>query len=227
MKTENKDLVHIDHGKVFTDSLIIASQFGKEPKHVNEKIKQNLNSEEDEIKHFSRSNFRPSDYKTSRGKIVEKYDITEDGFMELAMSFKGEKAHKIRIRFIQEFRKVINELNRIKFEPGRKEALKYKRDAHTPMMDMLTFTREGLEKETTLKDFSNENRFCNRALTGKWETINEAELDIYDTRLLEAIRKHNTLLISRYPAQKPERKEAIKQFVIDYKIKHPRLLLIQ
>jgi hypothetical protein len=53
----------------------------------------------------------------------------------------------------------------------------------------------------------------------------EVELDVYDLRLLGAIRKRNTLLITRHPKQ-AERKKLLDAFVADYRAKHPRLKLV-
>ena len=50
------------------------------------------------------------------------------------------------------------------------------------------------------------------------------QLDVYDTRLLAAIRNHDTLLLTRHLKQK-ERKQLLDDFVAQYRIKHPRLKL--
>lgn len=72
----------------------------------------------------------------------------------------------------------------------------------------------------------NEHLFCNRALTGKWEPIDESELDAYELRLLAAIRKHNSMLMTRYLKQ-ADRKQLIDDFVASYRVKYPRLALLR
>ncbi|MBL1262063.1 hypothetical protein [Candidatus Methylomicrobium oryzae] len=126
-----------------------------------------------------------------------------------------------QIALVDEFIRLKTILN----EPGRKAELAAKRHTGSEMTDMLRFVRETNGKETTKNHYLNEHQFCNRALTGKWEEINEAELDVYDLRLLSAIRKHNTLLITRYLKQ-AERKKLLDAFVADYRAKPPRLKLV-
>ena len=110
----SNDLVHVHHNKPFTDSLIISREFGKRHPDVTEKIRAGLNSKDKEISEFSLRNFRWSDSITERGKTYPIYEITEDGFLELGMSFTGEKAKKVRIRFIAEFRKALNEITHLR-----------------------------------------------------------------------------------------------------------------
>ena len=110
-------------------------------------------------------------------------------------------------------------------EPPRKDLLHAKRDEHAPMTDMLKFTRELMGKDTGRNHYINENKFCNRALTGKWEALDETALDNYDLALLAAIRRHNTLLIAHFPAQ-ADRKERLDVFVTEYRAKRPRLRLV-
>ena len=99
------ELVFTQEGGVFCDSLIIAAKFGKEPKHVNEGIRNLECSEE-----FKRSNFRLSSYTSVQGKEIPKYLITKDGFMMLAMGFTGAKACRWKEQFIKAFNAMEQEL---------------------------------------------------------------------------------------------------------------------
>jgi len=108
----------------------------------------------------------------------------------------------------------------------RVQSIRDKRDSHKPMMDGLVFRRDMDGKDTGTNHFTNENLFCNRALTGEWKSIDESEIDTYDLRLLKAIRERNTLLIQHYPAQK-DRKQLLDDFVAEYKTKRPRLQLVK
>lgn len=149
------------------------------------------------------------------------YVLDERSFL-IAMPFiGGKKSVEGQIALVDEFIR----LNKIINDPGRKAELAAKRHTGSEMTDMLRFVRETGGKETTENHYRNEHRFCNRALTGKWEEINEAELDVYDLRLLSAIRKHNTLLITRHLKQ-ANRRKLLEAFVADYRAKHPRLKLV-
>lgn len=212
------ELVHIHKGKVFTDSLVIAKEFGKRPSYVNEKIKSGLSSNDDEILKFSLHNFLQSDYTNTRGKEYEKYEVTEDGFAELAMSFTGEKARKTRIRFLNAFRKAIDEINRLYANPPRTGLIKAKRDVHKDMMNALVEYRDDLGKETDAKHFMCENKLCNGVVTGKYAKCNESELSNSDLELLALVRKRNeAFLMAGIDYQ--DRKKRLIAFAIKYRTK--------
>ena len=110
-------------------------------------------------------------------------------------------------------------------QPNRQLDIQEKRDVHFPMMDALMFAREAVGKKTTTYHFTNENLFCNRALTGKREALNESDLDVYDLRLLKAIRLHNMVLM-QHNLKQADRKDALDKYVTTYRAKNPRLKLV-
>jgi Rha family phage regulatory protein len=214
-------LVEVHGKKLLTNSLVIAEQFKKRHDNILQKIDVGFNSKIPEILEFTRLNFKESSYLGKDGAETKYYLMTEEGFAEIAMSLTGEKSKLVRIRFLNEFKRLIKLIN----DPTRKEAIRYKRDTWEPLTDMLKFTREGLGKETEKKHYSNEAKFCNRALNGKYEPLDESALDVYDARLLAAIRTHNAMLLTRFLPQ-GERKQLMDNFVVEYRIKHPRFTLI-
>ena len=214
-------LVEVHGQKLLTNSLVIAEQFNKRHKNILQKIDFGFKSENKEILEFTRLNFKPSSYLGKDGAETKYYLMTEEGFSEIAMSLTGEKSKLVRIRFLNEFKRLLKLLN----DPTRKEAIQYKRDTWQPLTDMLKFTREGMGKETIERHYSNEAKFCNRALTGEYEKLDESTLDVYDARLLAAIRIHNAMLLTRFLPQ-PERRKLMDDFVTEYRTKYPRLRLI-
>ena len=84
--------------KPMTDSLKVAEYFGKNHQHVLRDIKELECSEE-----FSQSNFGQSKRKDERGKYQPITDITFDGFMFLAMGYRGKKAAQIKESYIKAF----------------------------------------------------------------------------------------------------------------------------
>jgi phage regulator Rha-like protein len=204
-------LVEVHGEKLTTTSLVISEQFGRPHKSVLRSLD----------KLVSRLKFVPRDYLDSRGKQQRMYVLDERSFL-IAMPFiGGKKSVEGQIALVEEFIRLKAILN----EPGRKEALTAKRNLGREMTDMLDFVRETGGKKTTDQHYRNEHLFCNRALTGKWAPINEADLDLYDTRLLAAIRKRNTLFITRHLKQ-ADRKKLLDEFVAEYRAKHPRLKLV-
>ena len=73
--------------EIYTTSLIIAEQFGKEHKHVLRDIDELQCSKE-----FNRSNFGLISYKDNRNRTQKMYKIKRDGFMFLVMGYTGKKA---------------------------------------------------------------------------------------------------------------------------------------
>jgi hypothetical protein len=116
--------------------------------------------------------------------------------------------------------------------PPREKLVKEKRGEALPMTDakMFAYDRLGLVFNGGAEG-PKEHQFCNRALTGKWDALDESTLDNYDLKLLKAIRRYNTMLIPYYPRQKDKaadgksRYELMEDFVADYRTKHPILTL--
>jgi phage regulator Rha-like protein len=204
-------LVEVHGEKLTTTSLVISEQFGRPHKSVLRSLD----------KLVSRLKFVPRDYIDSRGKQQRMYVLDERSFL-IAMPFiGGKKSVEGQIALVDEFIR----LKAIISEPNRKDELTMKRNTALEMTDAIKFIRETIGKTTTAHHYTNEHLFCNRALTGKWKPLNEDELDVYDARLLAAIRKHNTLLMTRHPKQ-GERRTLLDEFVAEYRRKHPRLKLV-
>lgn len=85
-------------GQDVTTSLIIAEVFGKSHDDVLKAIRS-LDCPDE----FSLGNFTESEYINERGRKYTAYEITRDGFTFLAMGFRGKKAAKFKIDFINEF----------------------------------------------------------------------------------------------------------------------------
>ena len=100
-------LVFIENGQAVTDSLTVAEVFDKEHKNVMADITNQVGklifAGEEE---FSRLNFQPSTYKTDRGRIYERILLTEDAFTLVAMSYTTPEAMKFKVKFIQEFKRM-------------------------------------------------------------------------------------------------------------------------
>jgi len=201
-------LVEVHGKKLTTTSLVIAELFNRPHKHVLRSL--------DSLS--SRLNIGPRDYVDSRGKTQRMYVLDERQFL-IAMPFiGGEKSLDGQIRLVDEFLRLQNILS----EPGRKDDLKVKRNTGSEMTDMLKFVRETEGKDTTKNHYTNEHLFCNRALTGKWQPVNEDDLDGYDAKLLAAIRRHNQKLMTRYPVQR-DRRQLMDDFVTEYRTKNSRI----
>ncbi|EBU3703919.1 Rha family transcriptional regulator [Salmonella enterica] len=100
--------VKIAHGQAVTTSIAIANFFGKQHKHVLEKIR-NL----DCSPVFMTANFSAVAMETQAGfdsREIEAYEITKNGFIFLVMGFTGKKAASFKEAYIAEFDRMEAEL---------------------------------------------------------------------------------------------------------------------
>ena len=98
-----QNFVQIQNSQIVTTSEFVAQAFGKQHKHVLEKIEQISK----EIKaSFFEPNFRlkAKQVKTGFGfRETKSYELTKDGFMLLVMGFTGKQAMAIKIAYIEAF----------------------------------------------------------------------------------------------------------------------------
>ena len=87
-----------ENNRLVVSSRKVAEVFEKQHKHVMESIRE-LDCEEE----FNESNFRPVEYCDAKGEMRPEYLITRDGFTLLAMGFTGAKAMQWKIKYIEAF----------------------------------------------------------------------------------------------------------------------------
>ena len=98
--------------ELVTDSRAVALAFKKQHRHVLRAIRSMLESDHAEIRDHAESNFGLSEYTDASGRALPMYRMTAKGLSELAMSFSGNQARVIRIRFLNAFEEVANRLAR-------------------------------------------------------------------------------------------------------------------
>ncbi|MEB8649348.1 Rha family transcriptional regulator [Bacillus cereus] len=108
---QEQSLVFENKGEIVTDSLVIAEMFKKTHDNVLKDIRKQIEYAGTD---FSLVNFHESDYR-KRGKEYPKYNLTEEAFTLVAMSYNTKEAVQMKIKFIQEFKRM-------------KEYIKKKRD---------------------------------------------------------------------------------------------------
>lgn len=102
MRGEGSELV--------TDSRAVALAFGKRHKNVLQTIDKMRASACPEIARHYGLNFQPVDFVDAKGELRPMYRMTAKGLSELAMSFSGDAARVIRIRFLDAFEEVAQRL---------------------------------------------------------------------------------------------------------------------
>ncbi|MBI9110099.1 Rha family transcriptional regulator [Maridesulfovibrio ferrireducens] len=109
----------ITNGRPVVSSLTVAEHFGKQHKNVLQSI------ERLEVPiHFTELNFQPSEYLDKTGRKLPAYNITRDGFTLLVMGFTGKKAMQWKIRYIEAFNAMEQELLRVRNRPLENKTIK-------------------------------------------------------------------------------------------------------
>jgi Rha family phage regulatory protein len=110
----NKQLVFIDNNRVVTDSLTVAECFGKRHDHVLRDIEVQLEKliEAGEAE-WGLLNFGETRYQHPQNKQwYKKYLLTEEAFTLVAFAYTTPEAMKMKVRFIEEFKRMKKELQK-------------------------------------------------------------------------------------------------------------------
>ena len=102
-----ENLVQVAEGQVVVSSRQVADHFEKRHTHVLTVIKEILNSAENSAQWFFKV-----EYKDASGKSNPEYLMNRDGFSLLVMGFTGKKALEWKIKYIQAFNAMEEELRR-------------------------------------------------------------------------------------------------------------------
>lgn len=125
-------LVFENHGKVVTDSLMIAEMFVKTHDNVLKDIRKQIEYAGPE---FSLVNFHESNYENERRRKYLKYNLTEEAFTLVAMSYNTKEAVQMKIKFIEEFKRM-------------KQHIQNQQKIPTDPMGVLKLTFQALEGHT-------------------------------------------------------------------------------
>ncbi|WP_027410344.1 Rha family transcriptional regulator [Anoxybacteroides tepidamans] len=102
-----KQLVFLVNNQPVTDSLIVAEVFGKRHDIVLRDIENQITKlQEAGEQEFSLHNFEESTYTNERGREYRKINMTEDAFALVAMSYVTPEAMKMKVKFLQEFKRM-------------------------------------------------------------------------------------------------------------------------
>lgn len=119
------NIVFYNNNKVLTSSRTVAIQFGKEHKHVLRDIRKLINDINSEMGHETHSPsldheiskyFIESSYVSDRGREEVQYLLTKDGFTLLAMGFRGSKALRFKVDYIEAYNTMEQSLIKVKQE---------------------------------------------------------------------------------------------------------------
>jgi Rha family phage regulatory protein len=102
------NLVYIKENRTLTNSKILAEKFEKEHKEVLKVVRKHLKH----LPEFGEGNFSLISYTDDQNREQPAYEMTQDGFNLIAMSFATKKALFYKIEFIDEFNRRGDELQK-------------------------------------------------------------------------------------------------------------------
>lgn len=102
-----ENLVQVADGQIVVSTRQFAEHFEKRHTHVLTVIKELLNSAENSAQWFFKA-----EYKDASGKSNPEYLMNRDGFSLLVMGFTGKKALEWKVKYIQAFNAMEEELRR-------------------------------------------------------------------------------------------------------------------
>lgn len=110
-------LVFVNNNRPLTDSLTVAEVFGKEHRNVLADIDNQIGKlREAGETEWGVLNFQQTQYQHPQNKQwYPKVNLTEDAFAIVAMSYVTPEAMKMKVRFLEEFKRMREELNKPKF----------------------------------------------------------------------------------------------------------------
>ena len=103
-----KDLVIMHDQQAVTTSLVLAEAFEKQHKNVIEAIEKKINTAENSA--LLKNMFIEDSYIASNGKQNKMYYLNRDGFTFIAMGFTGKKADEFKLKYIDAFNKMENQI---------------------------------------------------------------------------------------------------------------------
>lgn len=103
-----KDLVIMHDQQAVTTSLVLAEAFEKQHKHVIEVIEKKISTAENSA--LLKNMFIEDSYIASNGKQNKMYYLNRDGFTFIAMGFTGKKADEFKLKYIDAFNKMENQI---------------------------------------------------------------------------------------------------------------------
>jgi Rha family phage regulatory protein len=136
----NKQLVFIDNNRVVTDSLTVAECFGKRHDHVLRDIEVQLEKLiEAGEEEWGLLNFGETRYQHPQNKQwYKKYLLTEEAFTLVAFAYTTPEAMKMKVRFIEEFKRM-------------KEELQKRQQPKTQAEMLLLYAQQMVEQERRMK----------------------------------------------------------------------------
>jgi Rha family phage regulatory protein len=172
----NKQLVFIDNNRVVTDSLTVAECFGKRHDLVLRDIENQISKlKEAGEGEWGVLNFAETQYQHPQNKQwYKKYLLTEEAFTLVAFSYVTPEAMKMKVRFIEEFKRMKEELQK------RQQPLQPKTQAEM----LLLYAQQMVEQERKIKALEEDNARQNSRIEQLENKIEKRLTDEFEMQLV-------------------------------------------
>ncbi|MEW9575563.1 ORF6C domain-containing protein [Bacillus toyonensis] len=147
------EFVFMEGNKVVTDSLAMSQMFGKEHKNVIRDIEIQLEKlvEANETD-WGQLNFEHTQYQHYQNKQwYPKFNLTEDAFAIVAMSYITPEAMKMKIKFLQEFKRMKEYIQKQQ-QPSVEDSIIYSMTELKQIKSRQDYTEEEMNKMKLLVD---------------------------------------------------------------------------
>ncbi|PHD00727.1 Rha family transcriptional regulator [Bacillus toyonensis] len=147
------EFVFMEGNKVVTDSLAMSQMFGKEHKNVIRDIEIQLEKlvEANETD-WGQLNFEHTQYQHYQNKQwYPKFNLTEDAFAIVAMSYITPEAMKMKIKFLQEFKRMKEYIQKQQ-QPSVEDSIIYSMTELKQIKSRQNHTEEEMNKMKLLVD---------------------------------------------------------------------------
>ncbi|KXI52415.1 ORF6C domain-containing protein [Bacillus paranthracis] len=148
------NLVFMKENVVITDSLTLAEVLGKRHSDVLRDIRKHVEklNEAGEIE-FNQRNIAPVGYYDAKKEWRSKYDLTEDGFAMVMMSYTTIEAMKMKVKFLEEFKRMKEHIQKLQQQPKSVEdAIIYSMTELKQIKSRQDHTEEEMNKMKLLVD---------------------------------------------------------------------------
>ena len=149
------EFVFMEGNQVVTDSLTMAQMFGKEHKNVIRDVEVQIEKliEANEME-WGQLNFEHTRYQHHQNKQwYPKFNLTEDAFAIVAMSYITPEAMKMKIKFLQEFKRMKEHIQKLQQQPNSVEdAIIYSMTELKQIKSRQDHTEEEMNKMKLLVD---------------------------------------------------------------------------
>ena len=111
IKFDFNEMVTLQGNQVMTTSLKVAEYFGQSHKNVLRSIRQLI--EDCNNLNYTQLNFEPFDFIDKNGDTQTAFNLTRNGFILLVMGFTGKSALQIKIKYMQAFDWMAEQLHKM------------------------------------------------------------------------------------------------------------------